>query len=715
MTELEGHIERITYTNEENGYTVARVSVEGRSEPVTVVGTLPDPSPGTTIKMQGEWTTHPKFGQQFKLESYQTVAPKSTAAIERYLAAGAVKGVGPATAKQIVDRFGTETLEVMDNHIERLRRIPGIGAKRLAQIRGSWEGQKAVREVMLFLQGNGVSPAYAARIFKRYGARSISIVRDNPFRLANEIAGIGFATADRIAQKLGYPPDGEERSVAGLLYSLDRCSLEGHLYLPAGELTRRAAELLEVDISRLESLLARLLAEKRVVADSPAPEHSLPPELPIYPPRLHAFEVSVAQRTRALIAPASAEPAAFRYLEEAATRLGEQQLEAIRSALSNGITVITGGPGTGKTTIIDLLTRCLSATGAGVALAAPTGRAAKRMSEATGREAKTIHRLLEVDPQSGGFRRKAEEPLDCDALIVDEISMVDIPLMAALLEALPQRARLVLVGDADQLPSVGPGNLLADLIASGVVPVSRLTEVYRQASGSRIISGAHAIIHGETPEFAETEDGDFYFIEAEDPERVVGLVKTLVCERIPGRFGFDPFTEIQVLTPMNRSVAGTQNLNLALQEALNPRGPSIERGERRYRVGDKVMQTRNNYDLDVFNGDIGRVVRVDSESSELDVDYEGTPVRYSSEDLDELSLAYAVTVHKSQGSEFPAVVLPLLTQHYMLLQRNLLYTAVTRGKRLVCIVGSRKALSMAIGNDREQERNSQLARRLRVE
>jgi len=720
VIELSGQIERITYTNEENGYTVARVAIEGSGETATVVGFLHEPAPGTTLRMRGEWTVHPKFGQQFKLEEYETVTPKTASTIERYLSAGAVKGIGPATARLIVRKFGADSLEVMDRDIGRLREISGIGRKRLAQIKQSWESQKAVREVMLFLQGNGVSPAYAAKVYRRYGAASVAVVKKNPYRLANDIQGIGFATADHIAGALGYPRDGEQRAEAGLLYTLERCVDEGHVFLPADELVIRGVELLEIDENVLRGVLSNLEKRGRIVIDRSSPgrvEERVPKPpteggTPIYPLRLYECEVRVAQRLRSL----SVEPLQQQLDQPAGAllsgRLGDEQQRAVKAAFEHGVTVITGGPGTGKTTVIDALVRGFSLGGLGVLLAAPTGRAAKRMTEATGREAKTIHRLLEVGP-GGGFKRTRENPLDADVLIVDEISMVDVLLMAALLDALPARARLVMVGDADQLPSVGPGNILADVIAAGSIPVARLTQVYRQEQDSRIVSGAYDIIHGRLPQFSADEEGDFYFIEQSEPDRVVGLIATLVRERIPARFGLDPVEEVQVLTPMNRGATGTSHLNETLQQVLNPSTAVLEQGARSFRPGDKVMQTRNNYDLDVFNGDIGRVTRVDSEASELVVSFDTGEVAYGAESLEELTLAYAITVHKSQGSEFPAVVLPLLTQHYMLLQRNLLYTAVTRGKRLVVIVGSRKALSMAIGNDRTQERNTALAPRLR--
>lgn len=723
MAELTGQIERITYTNEENGYTVARVSVEGRRDPATVVGILHDPAPGTVLRMRGEWTVHPKFGSQFKIEGYETVVPTSSDAIERYLAAGAVKGIGPVTAKQIVERFGAESLRVMDEEIGRLREVTGIGRKRLEGIRRSWDAQKGVREVMLFLEGNGVSPAYATRIYRRYGAATISVVRKNPYRLAGDIPGVGFVTADRIAASLGYPSDGDARLRSGILYTLERSTLEGHLYLPAGELLHRSAELLGCEEGRLTALLDELASTRAVAADRQGGE--ILDATPVYTRRLYDCEVAVARRLRALLA---APPADRRRVEAGrppkapgprpagaageGRTLAAGQREAVRAALENGVSVITGGPGTGKTTVIDALARELAEGGGRVALAAPTGRAAKRMSEATGREAKTIHRLLEVEPGGGGFRRNEANPLDCDALILDEISMVDVPLMAALLAALRDSAHLVMVGDADQLPSVGPGNLLADLIDSGVIPTVRLTEIFRQERDSGIVAGAYAIIHGKRPAFAQGGEGDLYHIEQEEPERVVALIVALLRDRIPRRFGLDPLEEIQVLTPMNRGPTGTVRLNETLQEALNPGGPELVRGSRSFRRGDKVMQTRNNYSLDVFNGDIGRVSRVDSESGELSVLFDGEEVRYGAEELDELSLAYAVTVHKAQGSEFPAVVIPLLGEHYLLLQRNLLYTAVTRGKRLVVLVGTSKALSTAIANDRTQRRNTRLASRL---
>ena len=720
-------------------------------EPVTIVGTLVDAAVGVLCTVRGEWMIHAKFGRQFKVESYAPRTPRTPEGIVRYLASGAVKGIGPVMAERIVAHFGGETFDVMEKRIERLREVPGIGGKRLAEISVSWNAQSGVRDAMVFLQGNGIGAALASKIVAAYGARAVSMIRSNPYRLAWEMSGVGFLTADRIAASLGFPRDAPERTEAGVLHVMDRSTEEGHVFLPLPVLLHRSAEILGGEggvrgaVEHLDDV-GRLVVER----DGPVVGEGDPAA---YQPRLHAAEVGAAEKLARLAAgggqaggdragardevAAEATSAAADAAAALGLKLAPSQLEAVVTAMQRRVTVITGGPGTGKTTIIRVLVRLSEKEGRTTLLAAPTGRAAKRMSEATGREAKTIHRLLEIDPATGRFRKNEREPLDCDTLVLDEVSMIDILLMDALLSAVPSDCRLILVGDSDQLPSVGPGNVLTDVIRSERLPVVLLSEVFRQAQGSSIVSGAHAIIRGVEPDFNGRDGGDFYFIEQEDPKKVAALLVALCRERIPARFGLDPFEDIQVLSPMNRGEAGTVALNAVLQESLNPRAeagngavppedrvgaegptedlrePAAGAGKVRFFVGDKVMQTRNDYERDVYNGDIGRVIRVDNEHAELDVLVDGRSVRYQRRNLDDLALAYAMSVHKAQGSEFPAVVLPLLTQHYLLLQRNLLYTAVTRGKQLVVIVGTRKALSLAIRNNRTQVRHTGLAQRLR--
>ncbi len=715
MIELQGQIERVTFTNAENGYTVARVRIPGDADPVTVVGTIVDPAPGSILTMRGEWTKHPQFGRQFKIVEYEASAPVTIEGIERYLGSGAIKGIGPGTAKRIVERFGEETLKVIDETPERLSEVGGIGRSRIATVREAWRGQRGVREVMLFLQGNGVSPAYAAKIFKRYGRDALAAVRDDPYRLADEVEGIGFVTADRIAARLGFPRDSLARAEAGTLHALARFASEGHVCCPREALVASAAKLLDAEGGLVDRAIAALAGTGKVVIDRTVLSGG---GEAVYLARLHAAERGIAERLKTMVLggprelPRSVEEEVRWAETQLPFRLAARQAEAIGAAIRSRVLVITGGPGTGKSTIIKAVARILSREGRTVLLAAPTGRAAKRMSEATGMEAKTIHRLLSVDPRNGSFRNNAGNRLPCDVVIVDESSMIDTPLMHSLLEAIPEAASLVLVGDADQLPSVGPGNVLKDLIDSQAVTVVTLDEIFRQAATSRIVVGAHDIIHGRIPDFSSSEDGDFFFVEQGDVERIPALVVAIVKERIPARFGWNPVAAVQVLAPMNRGSAGTLALNSALQSALNPSGAELLRGERRFRVGDRVMQVRNNYEREVFNGDIGRLSRIDSEAQTLVADFDGRPVTYRFSDLDELQLAYAISVHKSQGSEFPAVVIPLVTQHFLLLQRNLLYTAVTRGKRLVVLVGDKRALAIAVRNDKTVSRHTGLRARL---
>lgn len=719
--ELRGQIERITYTNEENGYTIARVRIPGERDLVTVVGNLTAPTPGEIIHMSGDWTNHPRYGRQFRIDRYRSLVPATVSGIERYLGSGLIKGIGPVMARRIVRAFGETTLDVIDNRIEELSKVEGIGKKRIAMIHRAWEDQKEIREVMIFLQAHGVSSAYATRIFKQYGKASIQVVRENPYRLATVIFGIGFVTADRIAQKLGFSKDSQVRVEAGILYVLNELADEGNVYYPYEPLLEKCRDTLEVAKEHVVQAIGAIALEYRIVIEDlnegigPLVEN----HKAVYLARYHRAETSVAERLKGLMKAPSAvrridvERALGWVQERLSILLARKQAEAVRCALENKVLVITGGPGTGKTTIIHAVLRILSKLELRIFLAAPTGRAAKRMTEATGFEARTIHRMLEFSLQKGGFQRNEHRPLECDVLIVDEASMIDTVLMHHLMRAVPPNATLILVGDVNQLPSVGPGNVLRDIIDSGAVPVVMLNEIFRQARESNIIVNAHRIQQGEMPPLGPANpDDDFHFIHQEDPEQILRIVRDLVRDRIPARFHLDPVDDIQVLTPMHRGTVGAENLNMELQEALNPGGEAVIRGHRRFRVGDKVMQIRNDYDREVFNGDIGRIRYVDSETGEVVVDFDERPVPYDPSNLDELVLAYAVSIHKSQGSEYPAVIVPVLTQHYVLLQRNLIYTAVTRGKRLVVLVGTAKALGIAVRNDRTERRYSYLNRRL---
>ena len=718
LADLQGQIERVTFTSEESGYTIAKVKVYGRRELVTVVGNIVCPTPGEIIKMKGEWSNHPKFGEQFKLTHYKTTTPASVHGIEKYLGSGLIKGIGPVMAKRIVKLFGEATLDVIEADIQKLVEVPGIGSKRVGMIGLAWEEQKEIRSVMLFLQTHGVSSGYATKIYKQYKNESIAVVQENPYRLAHDIFGIGFVTADKIAQKLGFDKNSPLRAEAGILYVLHQLSDEGHVFYPREPLIEKAIEILEVEAGVLTDALGRLAREQKIVAET-LDRLSGPVEA-VYLAKYHLSEKQVTARLKALQAAAKGVRAidavkAVEWVQEKlAMTLAEKQVEAVRAAATSKVLVITGGPGTGKTTIIRAILKIFSAITKHILLAAPTGRAAKRMSEATGHEAKTLHRLLEYSMQKGGFQKNEDHPLDCELIVVDEASMIDLILMHHLLKAIPKPATLILVGDVDQLPSVGAGNVLKDVIASGAIPVVELNEIFRQAQESSIIVNAHRINKGVMPDTrSKKEVDDFYFVEEEEPERALQRIIQLVRERIPARFGLDPITQVQVLTPMNRGIVGTTNLNLALQAALNPNGTEVVRGGRTYRVGDKVMQIKNDYDREVFNGDIGRVTGIDEEEQELTVDIDGRPIIYDFSGLDELVLAYGVSIHKSQGSEYPAIVIPVLIQHYIMLQRNLLYTGVTRGKKLVVLVGTKKALGIAVRNNKTIFRHTYLADRLR--
>ena len=713
---LEGVLERVTFSNEENGWSVVRLSVPGRRELATAVGNLLGIQPGESLRLTGHWMTDRQYGEQFRVEAYHTVKPSTLAGIERYLSSGMVKGIGKVMAGRMVERFGLSTLEVIDEQPDRLLEVAGIGPVRSARIRGAWAEQRQIRTVMLFLQSHGVSPAYAVKIYKQYRDDAVRIVEHNPYQLARDIFGIGFKTADKIARSLGIPADSPLRAEAGVLHVLAGLSDEGHVYYPHQGLLESAREILEIDETIVSGAIAAMAAEEHLVVESArASEQS-----PVYLKSLHVAEAGAAALLRELmrLPPApleiDLEKAIAWFESQQQLELAPEQREAIRQACTSKVLVVTGGPGTGKTTLVNGIIRILEKKGRRILLAAPTGRAAKRMSETTGREARTIHRLLELSPRTMSFQRDLENPLQADLLILDEASMIDTVLGYDVLKALPPHCQLVLVGDVDQLPSVGPGSVLSDLIDSGAVPVVRLRHIFRQASQSLIVVNAHRLNAGQMPLEERGAQSDFFFLPEEEPEAILATIKGLVHERLPRRYGFDPVEGIQVLTPMRRGLLGAANLNAELQALLNPSGRTVVRGNRMLRLGDKVMQLRNNYDLDVYNGDVGRVVGIDEVEQQLAVDFEGRAVGYEFSDLDELALSYACTVHKSQGSEYPCVVIPLHTQHYPMLQRNLVYTAVTRGKRLVVLVGSRRALGMAVRDVSSRERNTRLAERLRT-
>ncbi len=781
MDTLEGIVERITYYNDENGYTVLRLKPHGRAGPlmadqglVTVVGNLPEVTPGESLRLSGQWTTHRDHGRQFKAESCEQIRPATVEGIKKYLGSGLIKGVGPVTAERIVKKFGLDTLEVLDHRPERIREVLGVGPKRAGSIATAWEDQKVIKQVMLFLQSHGVTTGLAVKIFKQYGDAAIDLVQSNPYQLASDIYGVGFRTADKIARQLGLPPDAPSRVAAGVTYTLSQSADQGHVFLPQSALVHEASALLEVQPVQVEAVLGPLEEADQIkreviypIGGGPRRRHERQPELdgddlavakrqadeypivgerpPAPPPEsrnvqalkeepaiyltpFYHSEVGVARRLTALVESAASRlnelagldwPRVFGGLDavagkHATTRLSDKQREAVRTALSphGKVTVLTGGPGTGKTTTVRAIITLLERYGKRYALTSPTGRAAKRLSEATGRPAKTIHRLLEFAPVEG-FKRGEQHPLDVDMLIVDEASMIDLLLMNNLLKAVPPGAHVLLVGDVDQLPSVGAGDVLRDVIGSGRAAVVRLDVIFRQAQESLIIANAHRINKGQMP-ITPKDARDFFHFVKEDPDEAAAMAIDVVTKRIPAKFGIDPW-DIQVLAPMYRGAAGVNALNANLQQALNP--PSPNKPERRlsgtlFRAGDRVMQTRNNYDKDVYNGDIGRVTGIDVEDQLLRVTIDDRSIDYDWAEADELVLAYAVSVHKAQGSEYPAVVITMLTQHYLMLQRNLLYTAVTRARRLCVVVGSRRALAMAVKNNSVAERYSGLQARL---
>ena len=711
---------RVVYEQEESGFAVLALRRTEAGGEAVAVGNLLGIKPGETVRLAGKWVDHARYGRRFEAHSYATVAPRTVAGLEQYLGSGMVPGIGPGFARRIVGHFGLQTLEVLDQASARLREVPGIGAARAAQVAHAWHEQREQRGTMLFLQSYGISAAHARRIWRQFGVRARAVLQDDPYRLASHVPGMGFHTADRIAGGLGIAPDSAQRIQAAALHQLAAGAAEGDVFLPEPALRQRTADLTGLsDQRKVADALAALCREGRMtcadLADAREPGATVAAR---YLPHLAAAEVRAAERLAALLAaPARGPAAAIAAAADTGIELSPGQQAAAARLLRSKVGVLTGGPGTGKTTLVRWIAGSFRRIGARVALAAPTGRAAKRLEESTGLPASTIHRLLEFSPRDGTFSRGRDHPLAADLIVVDEASMVDVALLAALLDAVPDRSRVLFVGDADQLPSVGPGAVLADLALIRDIPTVRLAEVFRQSAASQIVRAAHAINRGEfDPAAPSTAGADFYFIARREPDQLADTLEHVITTRIPRRFGLDPRHDVQILSPMNRGPLGTVQLNARLRERLNPAPEPVPEagtgGDSRLRVGDRVLQTRNNYQLEVFNGDIGEVVDVDRDAGAVRVNFAGREVEYGAPDRDDLLLAYAISIHRSQGSEFPAVVIPVHTQHFIMLRRNLLYTAVTRGKRLVVLVGSEMAVAMAVRRGTDRERRSALAARV---
>ncbi len=706
---LSGLVERVTFHSQESGFCVLRVKVRGQRELATVVGHAAMISAGEWITTTGVWINDLTHGQQFKAKFLKASAPTTVEAIEKYLGSGMIRGIGPVYAKRLVKIFGEDVFDIIQADPQRLRDVDGIGPVRTEKIITGWADQKAIREIMVFLHQHGVGTARAVRIYKTYGNDAIEVMSANPYRLAQDIRGIGFRTADQIAEKLGIEKTAMTRIRAGISFALSEAMGEGHCGLPVSELIKLAGKLLEVSSELIETAIHQERDEGRIVQDRIVDTDCM------FLAGLYRAEQGIADNIKRLINgicpwPEIDPDKALPWVEKRSVlSLAPGQKQAVSLALRSKVMVITGGPGVGKTTLVNSILSILSAKSVRILACAPTGRAAKRMSEATGREAKTIHRLLEFDPKSFGFKHNEDNPLECDLLVVDETSMVDVSLMQSLLRSLPDHSALLIVGDIDQLPSVGPGQILADLIQSEQIPVARLTEVFRQASASRIIISAHRINSGQIPDLQKPDlDTDFYFVSAPEPEQAVSCILELVKSRIPKKFALDPVKDIQVLCPMNRGGVGARSLNIELQSVLNPNNSGIERFGWRFAPGDKVMQVENDYDKQVYNGDIGYITKLDQDEAELTIDFDGHNIVFAFGELDSLVPAYAVTIHKSQGSEYPAIIIPVMTQHYTMLQRNLLYTGVTRGKKLVVLVGQPKAIAIAVKNQSGRKRWTRL-------
>jgi len=712
---MAGMVENIVYASDSGDYVVARFIPESSREKITIVGAMPSLRPGEHLRIAGGWATHKKFGRQFKVERYEVLVPTSIPGLIKYLGSGLIRGIGPVFAKRIVGEFGKETLDVLENAPERLREVPGIGPKKFDKIIQDWKKHAERREAMIFLEGLGMGPGLSSRVVESYGSGTISVVKENPYRIASDVSGIGFKTADVVAKNMGFAQDSPERAEAGVLFTLQELRDDGHSCYPYEELVPAAVQILEVGHDVVERAVNSLEKQGLIITDT-----SLGGQ-PVYLRSLHADETGVAQQ---LLALARGEPplgkidvdTAIEWVQQRQKiHLADSQARALARVLRSKLSIITGGPGVGKTTIVNCIIPILRAKKIRVALAAPTGRAAKRLSEAANWDASTIHRMLKYNPRDNQFAYDESHPLDADAVIVDEASMIDINLMHHLIKAIPGHAMLVLVGDVDQLPPVGPGDVLREIIESGVATVARLEEVFRQARRSMIIVNAHRVNHGEMPLMRPTPEmlQDFYHIQANDTETIPGIIEKLITERIPKKFGVNSMDDVQVLTPMHKGVVGASNLNTLMQACLNPGGVEVQRGARTFRLNDKVMQIANNYDKDVFNGDIGRIAEINRIDQVVVVKFENRPVEYEFDELGQLMHAYAISVHKSQGSEYPVVIMPIVTQHYVMLQRNLLYTAITRGRQLVVLVGTMKAVARAVRNDPIRRRHTHLRDRLR--
>jgi exodeoxyribonuclease V alpha subunit len=721
---ITGVVERLTFHSEESGYTIARLQRPRVSELTTITGSFAGIQPGQTLQLNGFWREHPQYGLQFQVENYKETKPATITGIEKYLGSGLIKGVGPVTAKRIVAHFGLETLDIIENQIDRLHEVSGIARKRITLIKKAWETQKAIKEVMVFLQTHGVSTTYAVKIYKNYGDRSIGIVTNNPYQLATDIYGIGFITADQIARNLGVPTDSEFRYRAGITHVLNEASEDGHCYLPQPELIEQASQCLKTNEHQPNEDNVAAIVKNMSLADELIRESSPDQTLLCYNPAFFNTEnnlaLLIAQRLRSPINPDMERVRTWlaRFTESRKVELSPQQQEAVEMAAYSPVSILTGGPGTRKTFSVRTIVGLWKAMGKSIALAAPTGRAAQRLTEMTGLEAKTIHRLLEFDPKSMGFKRDMKNPLPQKAIIIDEASMLDLFLGYSLIKAISEDSQILFVGDNDQLASVGPGKVLADLMNSGKVPVVRLTQIFRQAQTSAIIRSAHQINLGQYPNIepiSETPKSDcLWHGGGQQPEHGVQAISELIADFVPS-LGFNPVTDVQVLSPMTRGLVGTRNLNNVLQQLINPPSSQkleVTRGGTIFRVGDRVIQLTNDYNREVFNGDVGFITKIDTEEQEVIVQYQDRDVTYDYADLNEIGLAWSVTIHKSQGSEYPVVIMPLFTQHYMMLSRNLIYTGLTRAKKLAIIVGSKKAIAMAVRSVNQKERYTQLRERL---
>ncbi len=718
VSTLEGRLDHITYHNPDNHYTIAKLSIPKTKSRVTIVGTMAGVSAGESICVEGSWQHHPRFGQQFQIQTYSIQLPDSVDGIQNYLKSGFIKGIGPAMAKRMVAHFATETIDIIENAPKRLQEIPGIGPVKADAIVEAWNTHHGLRNLMRFLQENNIQTSCSGKLFKAYGSQAVEILKTDPYRIAGDIPHIGFVVADAIARNLGLSPDTPRRIQACIMYLLEQFAADGHTFAPENEMMKRCDELFQIQPEEVLSNLDILVEKREIIIhiDPADADHKM-----IYLKHLHEAETGIATKLKALLSMPVMAPAlgsdeiTGTILEKLAIQLSVEQMAVLEGILAHGAAIITGGPGTGKTTLIRAIGTIFGALGKNIILAAPTGRAARRLSDVTGRKAATIHRLLGYNLTSGYFEKDRNDPLDTDVLIVDEVSMVDTVLMFHLLDALPMHCMLILVGDVFQLPSVGPGNVLSDLIQSDALTVFYLSEVFRQARESAIIMNAHRIRNGSPPLFERPDSADglaeFYFIEQRDPEKVVATIVELCRRAIPNKFCLDPMQDIQVITPMHKGEVGTINLNQVLQKALNPLPGGVDKIQR-FKINDKVMHLKNNYIKEVFNGDIGRIKAIDKEAETLAVDYEGRVVPYAFAELEELTLAYAISIHKSQGSEYPAVIVPVTTQHYVMLQRNLIYTAATRGQKLVILIGTRKALAIALKNDKPRQRLSFLAQRL---